>query len=69
MRRIQFFRTALPFPVRYMFAVQDAFFHMISRSGLQAVRRAQQQLGGKAPAAITEIFHQAVEWHTAGFAH
>jgi len=55
--------------VELPFAVQDAFFHMISRSGLQAVRRAQQQLGGKAPAAITEIFHQAVEWHIAGFAH
>ncbi|QDZ21775.1 Chs5p-Arf1p-binding protein [Chloropicon primus] len=55
--------------VEIPYAIQDAFFHMISRSGLQAVRRAQQQLGGKCPAAISEIFHQAVEWHIAGFAH
>ena len=59
-------------PVKWMdfpYAIQDAYFHMISRAGLQAVRKAQQQVGGKSPAAITEIFHQAVEWHIAGFAH
>lgn len=48
------------------FAIQDAFFHMIARSGLQAVRK---QVGAKCPAAFNEIFHQAVEWHIAGFAH
>ena len=49
------------------FVVEDALFHIISRSGLQALRKAQQQIKGDMPAAIAEVMQRAVECHVAGF--